>query len=368
MIQPSSFEQYMLELINRARKNPFEEAELFEIDLNEGLDPGEISGAAKAPVFMNMDLLAASRYHSDWMLGTNTFSHTGANGSSPGDRMEQFGYEFISPWSWAENVAWRGTSGDLPEDLTEYIDVHHEGLFLSPGHRVNILGEDFKEVGVGQELGVFTQDGTDYNASMVTQKYANSGEDVYLGGVIYKDLDGNDFYTPGEGLGDVMISIPELDLYAQSATSGGYQMVVPPGTYDVVFSGGFLSAAFTQTVSLSDTNKKLDLVLDEDGWSDWPIYDDGDWDDDWDDDDWDDHWQDSPSSNEVFTLYDSSKQTPMDLVNAMVGNISGISIIDDSVNYIGADSATSTFESFDFGGSVRMNNSGILLTSGDGAP
>lgn len=73
-------------------------------------------------------------------------------------------------------------------------------------------------------------------------------------------------------------------------------------------------------------------------------------------------------SNSVFTLYDSNSQTPEDLLNAMTGSAGGISIVPGSVNYLGADEAVSSFAGFDFGGPVEMNQSGILLTSGDGAP
>lgn len=75
-----------------------------------------------------------------------------------------------------------------------------------------------------------------------------------------------------------------------------------------------------------------------------------------------------PEMNEVFTLFDSNSMTPDDLLNAMISDISGISLVAGSANYIGADNAASTFENFDFGGPVRMNQSGVLLTSGDGAP
>ena len=44
---PTNDEQYMLELINRARANPAAEAATYGIDLNEGLSAGTISSAAK---------------------------------------------------------------------------------------------------------------------------------------------------------------------------------------------------------------------------------------------------------------------------------------------------------------------------------
>ncbi|MCG5526528.1 choice-of-anchor L domain-containing protein, partial [Ectothiorhodospira haloalkaliphila] len=77
----------------------------------------------------------------------------------------------------------------------------------------------------------------------------------------------------------------------------------------------------------------------------------------------------SPDSTaNAFELYDSTQQLPKDLLEAMLGNVNGISIVENSISYMGADAATSTFESLDFGGNVRMHHPGVLLTSGDGAP
>lgn len=69
-----------------------------------------------------------------------------------------------------------------------------------------------------------------------------------------------------------------------------------------------------------------------------------------------------------FLLYDSNTKTPTDLLHAILGNISGINIDPASINYIGADEATSFTTGFNFGGPVKMDQSGILLTSGTGAP
>lgn len=70
----------------------------------------------------------------------------------------------------------------------------------------------------------------------------------------------------------------------------------------------------------------------------------------------------------TFLLYDSSTQAPKDLLNAILGNIAGINIVPGSINYVGLDAATSIFSSFNFGGPVKMDKSGILLTSGTGTP
>jgi len=52
-VYPSPQEQYLVELINRARADPAGEASRQLIDLNEGLAPGTISAAPKQPLAVN---------------------------------------------------------------------------------------------------------------------------------------------------------------------------------------------------------------------------------------------------------------------------------------------------------------------------
>ena len=141
---PTVAEQYMLELVNRARANPDAEAARFGIDLNEGLAPGTISATPKPPLAMNGHLLDSARGHSTWMLAADLFQHAGADGSSPGDRMSAAGYVFSGTWSWGENIAWRGSTG--PVDLNSTVALMHEDLFVDAGiadrgHRLNLMDE-----------------------------------------------------------------------------------------------------------------------------------------------------------------------------------------------------------------------------------
>lgn len=262
MAQPSANEQYMLELVNRARLDPLAEAAGYGIGLNQGLSPGTISGSAKQPLVFNPKLIDASREHSEWMLDTDTFAHTGAGGSSPGDRMRAAGYTFTGNWTWGENVSWRGTTGT--PDVTSFVGRQHEGLFRSSGHRTNILNGDFKEIGIGAVTGEF--DG--YNAVMTTQNFARSGSSTFLTGVAFDDsVTNDDFYTVGEGLSGINVTATrqsdnrtfETTTYA----SGGYQIVLEPGAYDVTFSGGGLSQPIEETVTIESENIKLDLETDE---------------------------------------------------------------------------------------------------------
>src|ERR1051325_6101059 len=77
---PSPDEQFMLELINRARALPGVEAKRYGINLNEGLAASTLSTSARQPLAFNLNLISAARGQSQWMLGAKSFSHTGSNG------------------------------------------------------------------------------------------------------------------------------------------------------------------------------------------------------------------------------------------------------------------------------------------------
>ncbi|WP_299397023.1 CAP domain-containing protein [Pelagibius sp.] len=260
MANPSNLEQYQLELINRARLDPQGEAERIGLSLNAGLPAGSITAAAKQPLAFNPNLGDAARDHSRWMLDQDVFSHRGAGGSNPGDRMRDAGYTFEGNWTWGENIAWSGTTGAL--DTAALTLSTYEGLFESPGHRENLLGEGFREVGLGILDGQFTS-GATYNALMVTQNYARSGDDFFLTGVAYDDNDGDGFYSPGEGLGGVRLSIQEAGGTTSASVttaSGGYQAALGNGSYEVMISGGGVSAPLKVGLDIESENVKLDLV------------------------------------------------------------------------------------------------------------
>ncbi len=257
MAEPTAFEQYLLELINRARLDPTAEAARFGIGLNDGLAAGTISAAAKAPLAFNPLLVDAARDHSAWMLATDTFAHTGAGGSSPGDRMRAAGYTFTGSWTWGENIALR--SGTISAATVELL---HEQLFESAGHRTNILNASFREAGLGLAQGEYRG----FTATDVTEAFAKSGSAVFLTGVAFDDADGDRFYDPGEGLGGITLSIRNTvtGTVATSTTwsAGGYQLALGAGSYEVTFTGGALAAPVVRGVTIGGSNVKLDLDAD----------------------------------------------------------------------------------------------------------
>ncbi|MGB3317031.1 MAG: CAP domain-containing protein, partial [Albidovulum sp.] len=248
--------QYMLELVNRARLDPDGEAARYGISLNQSLSAGTISSAAKQVLAPNDLLQDSATDHSDWMLASDTFSHTGAGGSDPGDRMAHAGYSFSGSWTWGENISWRGSTGSIKAGAE--IAKQHKSLFLSSGHRTNIMENAFREVGISQELGKFTSGSTTYNASMVTQNFAKSGSKVFLTGVAYSDKDKDDFYSIGEGVGNVKFEIGGSS--TKTTGAGGYSLAVKAASGTDVKVTAASGAVSEVRVDLSTGNVKLDLV------------------------------------------------------------------------------------------------------------
>lgn len=250
-------EQYAIELINRARMNPLAEQARMGIALNQGLPSGGYgpittnSKQVLAPIG-SLDLSATR--HSEWMIATDTFSHTGANGSDPGSRMTAAGYSFTGNfgWAWGENLALASLGGNVT--MTSFAEVHHGVLYRSELHRANFFDDDFREIGIGQVVG-------DYNGrqtSVSTHNFAMRTDRVYVTGVAYNDRNGNDFYNIGEGTANLRLAI-EGGSSTATAAAGGYALVSAP-TGLVTVQVGPAANATRVTLNLSGGNIKLDVV------------------------------------------------------------------------------------------------------------
>ncbi|GGE18787.1 Hemolysin-type calcium-binding repeat-containing protein [Gemmobacter megaterium] len=251
----NAYEQLFLELVNRARLDPQAEATRQGVDLNAGLAAGTINTSAKQALAPNALLNNAATGHSQWMLEANRFSHTGEGGSSSQDRIKDAGYNLTGLWRTGENLALDGNTAAIDPAAT--ILALHEQLFASADHRPNLMDGRFRETGVGNELGIFTQDGVDFNASVITQLFATSGSQAFITGVIYDDLDGDLFYDIGEGRGGATISAGGNTATASDA--GGYALGVDPGKA-VAVSFRWNGILRSLTADATDGNVKLDLL------------------------------------------------------------------------------------------------------------
>jgi uncharacterized protein YkwD len=89
------------------------------------------------PLEAEVHLMNAAEGHSSDMAVNDFFSHTGSNGSNPGDRMLGAGYPGFTQW--AENIA---AGYSTPANAMA-------AWMNSQGHRDNILNCSLEEIGVG---------------------------------------------------------------------------------------------------------------------------------------------------------------------------------------------------------------------------
>jgi uncharacterized protein YkwD len=124
-------QQKLLNLVNEVR--------------GSGCNCGNVFYPPVGAVTWNTLLEQAAKKHSEYMNSTGNFSHTGAGGSDPGDRIEAEGYNWIA---YGENIAMGYTTEEGVVDA----------WLKSVGHCANIMDKDFKEMGVATSGSYWTQE------------------------------------------------------------------------------------------------------------------------------------------------------------------------------------------------------------------
>lgn len=122
-------ETQMLALVNRARAE-------------NGLEPVEVD-----PTIRDV-----ARAYSTTMFQQGYFAHVDQNGATPFDRMRAGGATFRAA---GENLA-----------LAPTVQIAHDGLMNSPGHRANILNPRYRRIGIGVADGGM-------HGKMFTQNFAD---------------------------------------------------------------------------------------------------------------------------------------------------------------------------------------------------
>lgn len=293
---PTGDEQYMLELINRARSNPAQEG----IFLTTQTDPNIVSAytffsvnkpaivsafsiiPSAQPLAMNAILLGTARAQSLDQQIHDYQGHTSFDGRTFDMRINQAGYVNAAL---AENVyAPNGVGGaSIPSVLFGEVGLNIDWGVPSLDHRHAIMGMSvsgfdygtLREVGIG--LVRYPNSAPHALSWVITQDFGvvydmSSGTfgptiNKFLVGVVFTDSDANGFYTPGEGKGGITV-MPNVGTdYAITTSSGGYAIPLlglPGGTTSitVTFSGGPLgSQQLVRTIPLNGTrNLKADVV------------------------------------------------------------------------------------------------------------
>ena len=105
------------------------EMQMFEMVNQERLDAGLHA------LEWDPELVPVARAHSQEMFEQGYFAHESPNTGSPFDRMQVAGITYVTA---GENLA-----------LAPTVDIAHQGLMDSPGHRANILESSYGRMGIG---------------------------------------------------------------------------------------------------------------------------------------------------------------------------------------------------------------------------
>ncbi|MCT4372255.1 DUF4214 domain-containing protein [Yangia mangrovi] len=277
---PTAFEQQMLEYINRARLDPTGEFDALISDAASGtgaqanitqaldyfgvdLDLFKQQLAAYdpvAPLAWNSALADAADDHTQLMIDTKTQAHQIDDEPVLRDRVVAAGY---TGWTRLNENVFAYAEDPLHSHAAFYIDwgVGTGGMQSPAGHRNAILSSGVTEVGIG----VAAASGGIGPYAMTQDFGTRADYQAQLLGVVIDDADGDDFYDIGEGLGGItVIATGAAGTYTTTSwASGGYQLVLPEGVYEVSFSGAGISGELSYSVAMGDENLKLDAIAGE---------------------------------------------------------------------------------------------------------
>ncbi len=293
--EPSDDEQLYLEYINRARASATAEAtrlgnesdplvtnaysnfNITAANLSAQFAWHVSSGCMEEfaqPLSFNSDLLQMAKLHTQDLF-ENAFQGHVSSASPPapfqagdtlGQRLAHFGYSAgagENVYSYSKSVAHGHAGFDVDWGSTTNTDsacynasFAGQGMQNPPGHRLSIHNADFREVGIG----VINGSNGGVGPQLVTQNFGTGGSTV-ITGVVYQDLNSNNFYDPGEGLSGVRVETPDSAFYSITSASGGYAIPVDSnGTHPVTFSGGGVPTSTANAVVADGNNTKLDYL------------------------------------------------------------------------------------------------------------
>jgi uncharacterized protein YkwD len=238
----------MLWMTNLARTNPAAAAQRFttnldpyvqatvdyyNVDLNQAQN--DIANtSAQPPLAWNDQLAGAAIGHSQDMSAKGYQSHTGSDGSSPQQRIQNAGYGNTT------------ATGENAYAYAQSVDHAMEAFMLDwgvsdHGHRNNIMqpgatgGQVYGEVGIG----IVNSNTPGMGPKVITMDFGTQANaQPKLLGVAYNDPSHQHQYTLGSGVGNVEVDATNVATGQTKSTQtwdngGGYQIGLDPGTYNV---------------------------------------------------------------------------------------------------------------------------------------
>ena len=133
------------------------------------------------------------------------------------------------------------------------------GMQKDRGHRVNMMNPVFNQIG-----SAITPTANLVNTQMFAK--ISSAQKMAVG-ALFEDKNKSGWYEAGEGIGGALIEFKNLASGAvvttTALTAGGYQVVLPAGTYSITASGGSLKhSVVIPSVTIGTSNVWQNLVYD----------------------------------------------------------------------------------------------------------
>lgn len=261
---PSGVEQELLELANRARRDPTAEGKRYGLDFS--------SYAPRQPLSYNKFLAQAALAHTSDMAARHFYAHLNPDGVGPNGRILATQYDLNSSYgtdpasNYSENIA---------AAINALLDAKqvHEALIVDAGktvpkHRNIILGigtwAACRESGFSYNGGNKAK-GADYDI-YVDEEFARTKTDKpFVVGTVFRDQNLSGEYDAGEGVSGVTVKLRASDgqeIATTTVTNGGYAFeVFDAGDYMVEISGGSFGAATTAKVTVGQQSVKVDGVV-----------------------------------------------------------------------------------------------------------
>lgn len=278
-LHPDGNEQQMVWLMNRARANPTQEGiwlattteydvagprDYFHVNVNL-LKSEFASYAAKPPAAFDVRLYNAARVHSEDLIARDAQDHT-----NQFKRVTDAGYVFamlrgcVFSYSRSSlnahggfNIDWGGNAndGDATDDGMQYTRGHRKAIMSLDGDYSNVGIAIVADNNPDNNVGPLVTTGNYGKPNLTAANHYNR----FVVGTVWQDRNGNSLYDPGEGYGNVTVSVYPGNFNAVTAFAGGYAVpILAPGTYTVTFSGAVQGQ---QQVVVGTTSVLVDLKI-----------------------------------------------------------------------------------------------------------
>lgn len=262
---PDENEQQLVWLMNRARSDPAQEGAWLAANyqgsgINTLLLQQEFqSYEAKPPAAFDQRLYLAARAHSEDLIRRDAQDHD--------NQFERVSAAGFMCWGGAGNV-FAYASSALQGHEAFNIDWGGDdgsGMQTGRGHRMAIMSVNANYTNAGFAMLPENNRNTQVGPFVTTQNFCYAKEDEanhfnrFIVGTVWRDLNNNQQYDPGEGLSGIEVHPSRGSYFAITSKGGGYAIPVEyTGEVTVRFS---LSTPHFKTVTIGADSVLVDLPL-----------------------------------------------------------------------------------------------------------